>query len=232
MYEDPPLLRIKRNRRRPSEAQIASLQNVPSAVASDAMDGAGAMSSAISALHPLPPETPVIVGPALTAWTGAADLLALHACKRFVTKGDIVLTAFDGHQGCAAFGDSLGGMVKNAGAAAIITDGPVRDVDGLGALGLPVWCTGSISSTPYENGPGTVGLPIQLGGQQIDCGDMILADRDGVVVVPFDLIDKVAERSARILAMEKDGEQAVKDGLIMPEVYDQMLDSDRIAWVD
>ncbi|MBT8412901.1 MAG: RraA family protein [Boseongicola sp.] len=228
MYEDPPLLTIKRNMRRPSEAQIASLQGVPSAVASDAMEGAGALDGRIA--HVVGDQH--IVGPALTAWSGAADLVALHACKRFITKGDVVIAAVDGHQGCAAFGDALGGMVANAGASAIVTDGPVRDLAGFVGIDLSVWATGTVSSTPYENGPGRVGLPVQIGGQQIDTGDMIIADMDGVVVVPFDQIDVVAERSKLILKMEADGDKAVKDGLVMPPSYDALLDSDRVKWVD
>ena len=81
--------------------------------------------------------------------------------------------------------------MKNAGVAAMMTDGPVRDVTGLIALGMPVWCTGSIASTPYENGPGTAGLPVNIGAQRVETGDMIVADKDGVVVVPFDEIDAV-----------------------------------------
>lgn len=232
MYEDPPLLTIKRPSRRPTAAQIAAFQSIPSAVATDALDGRGALSGSIRRLLGSESQPAIVAGPALSVWTGAADLLALHACKSVLTTGDIVVTAFDGHQGCAAFGDSLGGMVKNAGAAGIVTDGPVRDVDGLNALGIPVWCTGSISSTPFENGPGTVGLPVQIGGQQVETGDMIVADRDGVVVVPFVQIEAVIARSENILKLEGEGEQAVKNGLVMPESYQKMLAGDRIRWVD
>lgn len=230
MYEGPPLLTIKRPSRRPSEAQIEAFTGVPTAVVSDAMDGRGALSSTSGILDPALP--PTVCGPALTVWTGAADLLSLHAVKRIATPGDVVVHAFDGHQGCAAFGDSAAGMMRNAGVAAMITDGPVRDVTGLIALGMPVWCTGSVAATPYEKGPGTAGLPVNIGAQRVETGDMIVADRDGVVAVPFDGIDAVAERSARILTMEAEGDKAVRDGLVMPDIYDRLLDSDRVKWID
>lgn len=232
MYETPPLLTIKRPSRRPTEAQIAALRGVPSAVATDAMDGRGALAGSIRHLdggHRLPKS---VVGPALTAWSGAADLLALHACKKFLTPGDVVIAGVDGHQGCAVLGDSLGGMLRNAGAGGLVTDGPVRDVEGLLGIGLPIWCTGTIPSTPYENGPGRIGLPLQIGGQTVETGDIVVADLDGVVIVPFDEIDDVAARSARILAMEKAGEEAVAGGLILPESYEELLKSDRIKWVE
>lgn len=151
MYEDPPLLTIKRPSRRPSEAQIEAFTGVPTAVVSDAMNGRGALSSTSGILDPALP--PTVCGPALTVWTGAADLLSLHAVKRIATLGDMVVHAFDGHQGCAAFGDSAAGMMRNAGVAAMITDGPVRDVTGLIALGMPVWCTGSVAATLTKKVP-------------------------------------------------------------------------------
>ena len=232
MYETPPLLTIKRPSRRPSAAQIEAFKGVPSAIATDAMDGRGALAGSIRHLDGGRNLPTSVVGPALTAWSGAADLLALHACKAFVTPGDVVIGGVDGHQGCAVFGDSLGGMMKNAGVAGVVTDGPVRDTDGLMAMGMPIWCTGSVSSTPYENGPGRIGLPLQIGGQQVETGDMIVADLDGVVAIPFDEIDAVAERCATILKLERDGEQAVADGLVMPEAYEELLKSDRIEWVE
>lgn len=232
MYETPPLLTIKRPSRRPTEAQIAAFRGVPSAVATDAMDGRGALTGSIRHLDGGMTLPRSVVGPALTAWSGAADLLALHACKAFATPGDVVIAGVDGHQGCAVFGDALGGMMRNAGVAGVVTDGPVRDREGLIRLGLPVWCTGTIPSTPYENGPGRIGLPLQIGGQTVDTGDMIVADLDGVVAVPFEEIDAVAARCARILEMEKDGERAVADGLVLPESVADLLKSDRIRWIE
>jgi 4-hydroxy-4-methyl-2-oxoglutarate aldolase len=232
MYETPPLLTIKRPSRRPTKAQIEALRNVPSAVATDAMDGRGALTGKIRHLDGGQRLPKSVVGPALTAWSGAADLLALHACKKFAQPGDIVVAGVDGHQGCAVLGDSLAGMMRNAGVAAVITDGPVRDVEGIIRIGMPVWCTGAIPSTPYENGPGRIGLPLQIGGQQVNTGDMIVADLDGVVVVPFEEIDTVAQRAARILELEKAGEAAVSNGLILPDSVEAILQSDRIRWVE
>ncbi len=232
MYETPPLLTIRRPARRPTEAQIAAFRGVPSAVATDAMDGRGALAGSIRHLDGGLRLPKSVVGPALTAWSGAADLLALHAAKKFVTPGDVVIAAVDGHQGCAVFGDALGGMMRNAGVAGVVTDGPVRDKEGLMALCMPVWSTGTVPSTPYENGPGRIGLPVQIGGQRVDTGDMIVADLDGVVAVPFEEIDAVAARCARILKMEKDGERAVANGLVLPESYEELLKSERIRWVE
>ena len=232
MYETPPLLTIKRPSRRPTAEQIAAYQGVPSAVASDAMEGGGAMASTIRHHWAGAGLSGPVAGPALTAWTGARDLLALHACKEFAQPGDIVVSAFDGHQGCAVMGDAVGGMMKNAGVAAVVTDGPVRDSVGLRTMGLPVWCTGVNPSTPFENGPGTVGLPVQIGNQQVETGDMIVADHDGVVVVPFARIDEVAVRAAHILALEKAGDEAIRNGLVMPDAYRDLLKSDRIRWIE
>jgi len=86
-------------------------------------------------------------------------------------------------------------------------------------------------NTLRENGPGTAGLPVKIAAQRVETGDRIVADRDGVVVVPFDEIDAVAERSARIHTMEAEGDKAVRDGLVMPDIYNRLLESDRVKWI-
>lgn len=232
MIEAPPLLTIKRPSRRPTHDQIAAFKGFPTAIVSDAMDGGGALSSTIRHIdggRDLPPSA---AGPALTVGCGPADILALLASLRFVHDGDIVVSAFDGHQARAQLGDRVAQFMKNGGATGFVTDGPARDIDGILPVGLPIWCTGLTPASPFENGPGTVGLPIQIGGQTVESGDMIVADRDGVVVVPFDRIDDVAARSTETLALENDLEAQRTTGKSMPETVDQILASDRVRWIE
>jgi hypothetical protein len=75
-------------------------------------------------------------------------------------------------------------MLKNRGVLAFVTDGLVRDLPGLLAVGLPVYCAGLTPNSPVRNGPGTVGLPVVVGGVHVEAGDIVVADQDGVVIVP------------------------------------------------
>ena len=75
-------------------------------------------------------------------------------------------------------------MAKNKGVAAIVTDGMARDRDGIVAVGLPVFSRGITPNSCVKSGPGKVGLPIVCGGVAVEAGDVVLGDRDGVVVIP------------------------------------------------
>lgn len=231
MIEEPPILTIRRNLPRPSEAQIAAFQNIPTGLIVDAQRGDGALDTAIKPLIGQGPERN-IAGPALTADCGPADILASLAALRFLRTGDVLVSAFAGYQGCASAGDRLAGMVKNCGAAGLITDGPVRDSHGIIETGLPVWCTGLTPASPFTNGPGAVGGPVQIGGCRISTGDMIIADADGVVVVPLDRIDQVIDALAKVADLESALEAEIKDGLTIPPNIDALLESDATAYID
>ena len=227
MIEAPPNLTIKATMRRPTEAQIAAFQNVPTGFVVDALFGAGALSTSIQPLGAGRDLKCVAAGPALTADCGPADVLASFAALKFIQEGDIVVSAFAGHTGCAAAGDRLIGMMKNCGAAGFVTDGPVRDYDGIIPVGLPVWCCGITPASPHMSGPGTVGFPIQIGNQEVETGDMIVGDRDGVVVVPFERIDEVIGRLGHIVELEQNLDAQVAAGLKVPDWVEEYLKSDK-----
>ena len=155
--------------------------------------------------------------------------MASLAALAVIRPGDIVVAAFGGFQGCAAAGDRLCGMMKNNGAAGFVTDGPVRDHAGIIAIGLPVWATGLTPESPFSKGPGSVGFPVQIGGRQIESGDMIVADCDGVVVVPFARIDAVIAALKSVRHREADLDRQVKDGLRIPPAIAALLDSDAVS---
>ena len=231
MIEEPPKLTIRRPTRRPTPDQIAAFKDVPTGFVVDALSGTGALDLTVK---PLQPEmSPLhVAGPALTAGNGPADIMATFAALAFLQPGDVLVTATTGHQGCAAAGDGFAGMVRNADAFGIVLDGPVRDYDGIVATGLPVWCTGVTPATPFMTGPGTVGLPVQVAGQRVETGDMIVADRDGVVVVPFDRIDEVIEQLSAIRALEEVQDAEVAAGRVVPERVKEWLAGDLVKFVD
>ena len=226
MIEAPPVLTVATRFRCPTDAQIAAFQGVPTGFVVDALYGGGALSLNIQPIGAGRDMACVAAGPALTADCGAADVMASFAALRFIQPGDILISAFAGHLGCAAGGDGLTGMLKNNGAAGFVTDGPMRDYDGIVKVGLPVWCAGITPASPHMSGPGAVGFPIQIGGQQVETGDMIVADHDGVVVVPFARIDEVIKRLDHILKLEKSQDGTVAKGLKVPEWVDDLLASD------
>lgn len=232
MIEEPPLLTINRATRRPTAAQVEAFQGVPTSFVVDAMYGGGALAPHIRPLGEGRDLVCVAAGPALTVHSGAGDILALLAALPSIQPGDIVLNAAENHQVSAAAGDRVAGMIKNNGAAGFVTDGPMRDYPGVVAIGLPCWCTGLTPASPFAKGPGSVGLPIQIGGRQVETGDMVVADRDGVVVVPFAQIDAVIEMLAHVRELETALDAEVANGLKLPADVAALLDSDQVKYLD
>jgi len=232
MIEEPPVLTIKRPVRRPTDTQISAFLNVPTGFVTDALGGSGALYPAIKPLGDGQDLACYAAGPALTVNTGPADILALLASLKYIQPGDIVVSAFGGYQGCASCGDRVAGMIKNNGAIGLVLDGPIRDYAGMVEVGLSTWCTGINPNSPVAKGPGTVGLAIQIGAMEVETGDMIVADRDGVVVVPFELIDPVLQRLERIKQLEVELDEEVTNGLKIPTAIAELLDSDQVRFID
>jgi len=225
MIEEPKTLRIGADvQRRPTAAQVAAFKGVPTGFVVDAMFGSGQMDAAVS---PLLPGLDSVVGPAVTAENRPSDVLATLGAIKFIQPGDVVVAGVQGWQGCASAGDRVCGFAKNSGAVGFVTDGPMRDLDGLEDVGLPVWCTGLTPGSPYGTGPGQVGSAVMVAGQRVETGDMIVADRDGVVVVPFAMIDEVAVRLPAVAEMEHAMDAEVRDGLRLPESIVELLESDQ-----
>jgi len=228
MIKDPPLLTIRREFPRPSADQVTAFAGVPTGYAVDAMSGRGALDYRIK---PVSPASSVLVGVALTCQCGPADNLALFAALAVAQPGDILIAATDGFTATAVTGDLLVGMAKNRGIRGVVTDGLVRDIAGILAVGLPVYCAGITANSPVRNGPGTVGLPIVLGGVTVASGDLVIGDNDGIVIVPRDQIGAVLTKLPDIRAAEAALEAKVKGGLEVPDFIQAILDSDRVVEV-
>lgn len=231
MIEEPPLITIRRPNRRPTASDLDGFRGMPTSFVADAMWGVGA----------IPKVTPlgfgrdldcVAVGVALTVDCRPGDMLGLAASLEFIQAGDIVVSAFGGYQGCAQAGDRICGMMKNNGAVGFVTDGPMRDYDGLVAAGLPAWCSGLNPNSPVAQGPARIGLPVNLNGVQVETGDVIVGDRDGVVVVPFDEVPRVAKQLAHVAKLEAELDAKVAAGQNRIEGAAAIVASDKTAFID
>ena len=112
------------------------------------------------------------------------DNLALYSALDVCQSGDVLCITNGNWTGSAVVGDIMAGIFKNANISGIVTDGVVRDLAGLIEVGLPVYAQGITPNAGQKNGPGSVGLDISIGGVNVCSGDLVIADRDGVVVLP------------------------------------------------
>ena len=231
MIEEPPVLTIVRNRPRPTEAQIAAFRGISTGYLCDAMAGQGALDTDIAPVGGPAPGLHM-VGPALVAENGPADIMATLAAIGLAQPGDVVLGAVSGFQGAAAAGDLVMAMLKNAGAAGFVTDGPMRDLEGILEVGLPAWCTGLNPNSPYGNGPGRVGGAAMIGGVRVATGDIVVADSNGVVVVPRDRIDAVIAAVGKVRTLEEELETKVRAGFRAPLDLETMVTTGKAVEVD
>lgn len=230
MLEDPPLLIVRKSFKRPPAEKLARLRGVQSGHVVDAINGRGALDPAIK---PVDPGRAQFVGTALTCETGPSDNLAIMAAVALAQKGDVLVSASDGFTSTAVVGDIVTMMAKNAGIEALVIDGMARDSEGIVGVGLPVFSRGITPNSCVKSGPGRVGHAIVAGGVSIEPGDVIVGDRDGVIVIPQSRLDEVIDRIEAIREAEKKVIANVSDNrLTHMDSIAALLKSDRVRYVD
>jgi 4-hydroxy-4-methyl-2-oxoglutarate aldolase len=228
MIGDPPVVTLRRGFKRPSAAQLAAFAGVPTGFAVDAQNGQGAIDHRIK---PLWPEVS-FAAPAVTADCGPRDNLGLFVAIEVAQPGDVLVLATGAYEGTSLLGDHVAAMAKNKGIVAFVTDGLVRDVEGLLQVGLPVWCRDVSPNSPYKSGPCEVGTAVTLGGVTVVSGDLVIGDRDGVVVVPQARIDEVATTLVQVREKEASMGAAIEAGLMTPDWVGELLASSRTQLLD
>ena len=225
---EPVPLTIRRDWPRPDAKTLAAFKDAPTGFVVDAIGRAGALDHRIRPVW----KGPHFVGSALPVWTTARDNLAPYAAISFAKPGDVMLIATGAYEGAAVIGDVVVGMMRNAGIAAAVTDGLVRDVQGIAEVGIPVYARGLTPNSPFKHGPGTVGLPIAIGGQAVEAGDLVVGDGDGVVIVPRWRIAEAAAELAAIREKESGMDALVKSGATSPSWLAARLTGDGVRYVD
>jgi 4-hydroxy-4-methyl-2-oxoglutarate aldolase len=223
MIEEPPPLAVAPTIVRPEAFLVERFRGVPTSFIVDAMDGSGALDWRIK-----PIVGSSLIGVVLTCDCGPRDNLALNAAIAQCEPGDVIVAATGGFMGAAVVGDLLLGIGRNRGLRGFVTDGLVRDLADLEALQLPVYAIGVSPNSPGKRGPGAVGLPIVCGGCAIASGDIIVGDRDGVVVVPRAGVEATLAKLERVKASEGAMLKRVREGLKDVPFVAELLSGERI----
>lgn len=140
-------------------------------------------------------------GPAVTAFCAPGDNLMMHRALFLARAGDVLVVQTSGPG--AQWGDVAAYYAMQKGLAGIVVDGFVRDTDELRAMRSPVWATRIGPSSPRKAGHGTVNAPVFCAGTLVHPGDLVVADGDGVIVLPKAQAPAIVER-----ALERAGREA------------------------
>jgi regulator of RNase E activity RraA len=213
-----PGFRVNTNWRRPDAALLAAFGEASPAQVADCMSRLGSMDAG---MRPVWPNSRVI-GVALTAWCHAGDNLMIHKALSLAQPGDILVVNTQG-AGNSGFGELLATSARKSGVRAVIIDGTVRDADALQAMGLPVYARGLCPNGCNKDGPGEVGSIIACGGVAVRPGDIVLADRDGVTVVPLEDASVVAAAAMEQVAREQKRMAEIERGILTRPEIDETL---------
>ncbi len=153
-------------------------------------------------------------GPARTVTCGQDDNLMVHAAMAAVQPGEVLVLTMPEPRPVALVGDLLATQAKVQGAAAILVDASVRDVEELAELGLPIWARWVRVRGAAKEVPGAIGEPVTVGGATIRNGDVVVLDADGVAVVESERVEEVLEASRDRAERERVKRAKLKDGAL------------------
>jgi 4-hydroxy-4-methyl-2-oxoglutarate aldolase len=138
-----------------------------------------------------------VAGPARTVRCGQDDNLMVHAVMAEVQPGEVLVLTMPEPRPVALVGDLLATQARAHGAAALLIDASVRDVEELAELRLPIWARWIRVRGADKDVPGVIGKPVTVGGATIRQGDIVVLDADGAAVVESERVQEVLEASRR-----------------------------------
>ena len=158
-------------------------------------------------------------GSAVTVSCQAGDNLMLHAAMELCQPGDILVVTTTSESTDGMFGELLGVSARAHGAVGLVIDAGVRDVADLTTMNFPVWAKAIHAQGTVKATPGSVNIPVVCAGANIQPGDVIVGDTDGVVVVRRQDAVEVARLSAQRLEKEAVAREKLRNGELGLDFY-------------
>lgn len=208
--------KIKKNIERKSNEVYEKFQELGVATVYEAQGQKGLLNDRIKPIQ----MDSCVSGPAITVKCGSGDNLMIHAAVEFCKKGDIMVVTTEGESNKhGMIGDLLVQSLIEKGVKGLIIDGGIRDSKRIRELGFPVWTTAVVCSGTTKIKPGTVNGSVVCAGIQINAGDLILADDDGVVTVKQEEVEKALESAKKRKYKEMETLKKIKNGELGIDFY-------------
>jgi regulator of RNase E activity RraA len=181
--------------RRPSPDLVARVAAYAPPDLSDVTGGAYTLDAAIRPIWPVPVR---VAGPAVTVVAPQGSFNVIKYGMEQVKPGDVMVVNARGNDAYAVWGGNVSLGMKRRGCAGVIIDGAARDPEEAQEVEFPIFARSQGTAAPTLDGPGEVNVPIACGGCVVNPGDIIVADVNGIVVIPQDAAEWVLARVAEL----------------------------------
>ncbi|HEY9273697.1 4-carboxy-4-hydroxy-2-oxoadipate aldolase/oxaloacetate decarboxylase [Achromobacter sp.] len=193
---------------------LATLRQLGAATVYEAQGAKGALDHGIKPIDP----TVRLAGPAFTVDCRPADNLMLHYAVQKARPGDVLVVDAKAFMEAGPWGDVLTLQAMQVGIAGLLINGCVRDANLIIELGFPVFCRGLSIKGTGKFQPGRINVPVSIGDVTIHPGDYIVADRDGVAVIPQSELEQTIARSLAREEKEAGQRKAIEQGVFTTEL--------------